>query len=211
MTSKIRLKKAFTLIEMLVVVAIVSILFSISFAAFSGAGRSAKISATKTLIETLKTAIENYSNDFGDYPPSSGKRAGLTSNGLNDGVESLVRCLSTTRKNGPYFEFSDKQLYNADEDQTAKDGPRSSFGVNTLYEVIDDWGHPLVYLHNKDYAKGQKVTELDDNMAAKKVDATGAKSGKTGQYQSLTSFQIWSCGPDGKNDGGEGDDVTSWK
>jgi prepilin-type N-terminal cleavage/methylation domain-containing protein len=203
-------RQAFTLIEMLVVVAIVGILFSMSFAAFSGAGTAARISATNTFIEQLKSALENYSNDFGDYPPSSCKRAGLTSNGTNDGIECLVRCLSTTRKNGPYFEFSDKQLLNADGDETATDGPRSSFGVKVLHEAVDDWGHPIIYLHNKDYAKGQQVTELDDNMEAKKVQALGSKSKKTGQYNSLTSFQIWSCGPDGKNDQGEGDDVKSW-
>ena len=186
--------RAFTLIEMLVVVAIIAILLSISFAAFSGAGNSAKKGATKTLIEQIKTALENYSNDFGDYPPSSPRAK--KDRGVNDGIESLVKCLMTTEKNGPYLQFSDKKLYDSDSD-----------GV---FEVVDDWGRPLVYLHNKEYAKGQKITILDEDFVGTKVDAKGAKSDKTNQYQSLSSFQIWSCGLDGKNSDGKDDDINSW-
>lgn len=186
--------RAFTLIEMLVVVAIIGILLSVSFAAFSGATGTARKGATKTMIEQIKTALENYSNDFGDYPPSSPRRS--KDKGINDGIESLVRCLMTTEKNGPYLQFSDKKLYDSDSD--------------SVYEVIDDWGRPFIYLHNKDYAKGQKVSILDENLVATSVDAKGSKSDKTSQYQSLSSFQIWSCGPDGKNNGGKDDDINSW-
>lgn len=187
-------KRAFTLIEMLVVVAIIAILLSISFAAFSGAGNSAKKAASKTLIEQIKTALENYSNDFGDYPPSSPRRS--KDKGVNDGIESLVKCLMTTEKNGPYLQFNDKQLYDSDSDGA--------------YEVIDGWGRPLIYLHNKDYAKGQKVSILDENLTAKTIDVKGTKSDKTSQYYSLSSFQIWSCGLDGLSNGGKDDDVNSW-
>ena len=187
-------KRAFTLIEMLVVVAIIAILLSISFAAFSGAGNSAKKAASKTLIEQIKTALENYSNDFGDYPPSSPRRS--KDKGVNDGIESLVKCLMTTEKNGPYLQFNDKQLYDSDSDGA--------------FEVIDGWGRPLIYLHNKDYAKGQKVSILDENLTAKTVDVKGTKSDKTTQYYSLSSFQIWSCGLDGLSNGGKDDDVNSW-
>lgn len=187
-------KRAFTLIEMLVVVAIIAILLSISFAAFSGAGNSAKKAASKTLIEQIKTALENYSNDFGDYPPSSPRRS--KDKGVNDGIENLVKCLMTTEKNGPYLQFTDKQLYDSDSDGA--------------YEVIDGWGRPMIYLHNKDYAKGQKVSILDENLTAKTVDVKATKSDKTSQYYSLSSFQIWSCGLDGLSNGGKDDDVNSW-
>ncbi|MHC4392625.1 MAG: hypothetical protein ACYS22_15105, partial [Planctomycetota bacterium] len=36
-------------------------------------------------------------------------------------------------------------------------------------------------------------------------------SGKTGQYPKYDTFLIWSAGPDGVNENGEGDDVCSWK
>lgn len=208
----LRPRNAFTLIEMLVVVAIIAILFGLSLAAYSGVNSRARISATQTTIETMKQALESYSNDFGDYPPSNPKRAGLTGNGSNDGIECLVRCLTTTKKNGPYGEslFQDKQLENIDNDTTTKNGPSSSYSVPTLHELVDAWGQPFIYLHNKDYKKGHFVTLITDKGTERSA-VKGAKSEKTGQYQSLTSFQIWSVGPNGKNENGGGDDIASWK
>ena len=34
---------------------------------------------------------------------------------------------------------------------------------------------------------------------------------KTGDYFNPSGFQIWSIGPDGINNDGEGDDICSWK
>ena len=97
-----------------------------------------------------------------------------------------------------------------DDDKTKKDGTASAMRSKELFEVSDAWGNPLIYFHNKDYARECKVTLQDgDKIRRKAVKA--AASEKTGQFQALTSFQLRSAGPDGIDDGGGEDDIVSWK
>lgn len=200
--------RGFTLIEVLVVIAVIAILSAIAFPVLSSVKTRSKAKATKVLIENLKLKLEQYASDFGDYPPSNPKLVGLPSNGVNDGIECLVRCLTTRKKNGPYYEFPEEQLKNVDRDSLVSGNPTdSTMTSRELFEVVDGFGNPLVYLHNADYDTGHKVSVGDDGDT---VSVKGVKSAKTGQFHGLRSFQLWSFGANGKNDDGEDDDVTSW-
>ncbi|MCA8921510.1 MAG: prepilin-type N-terminal cleavage/methylation domain-containing protein [Planctomycetes bacterium] len=198
-------RRGFTLVELLVVIGVIAVLAALAIPALSGVRRNSQRANTKNLITELGLAIENYQLDFGDYPPSTPKRAGLTSNGKNDGVEALVRCLTTQAKNGPYFEFKDDQLGNTDVDALPRGNPtQSTIAVAELFEVVDDWGNPLVYWNNADYDKPATCVKIDGAT----IVASAGKAGKTGQYADLTKFQLWSAGPDGEP--GTDDDVSSW-
>ncbi|MDR3234479.1 MAG: prepilin-type N-terminal cleavage/methylation domain-containing protein [Planctomycetaceae bacterium] len=61
--------KAFTLVELLVVVVIIGILAVIITAAVAGALRSAKQARIGIELSQIATAIELYKNEFGEYPP----------------------------------------------------------------------------------------------------------------------------------------------
>jgi prepilin-type N-terminal cleavage/methylation domain-containing protein len=63
--------RGFTLIEMLVVMAIVGSLVAILIPVISAARRLAKIGATKTLLAQIETALERYNDDWGAYPPDT--------------------------------------------------------------------------------------------------------------------------------------------
>lgn len=65
-------RRAFTLIELLIVVAIISILAAIAVPNFLEAQTRAKISRCKADMRTMATAIEAYAVDFVKYPFSSG-------------------------------------------------------------------------------------------------------------------------------------------
>ncbi len=72
----------------------------------------------------------------------------------NAGIEVLVACLATNT-GGPYLELGPRQLGNTDGD--TDDGSIGSalnwyFGGNELFELVDYWGNPLVYIHNRNYA-----------------------------------------------------------
>ena len=203
--DRTRPARGFTLIELLVVIAVISVLAAISIPVLGGVRKRQNATATKLLIENLKVKLEQYASDFGDFPPSTPKLVGLPSNGVNDGIECLVRCLSTKRKSGPYFEFPEGQLGNSDDD-TATGNPTGSYmTARELFELQDAFGNALIYLHNADYEKGHKVKVGDEVFPVK-----GCKSKKRGQFHGLTSYQIWSVGANGKDDQGEEDDVTSW-
>lgn len=62
------MKRAFTLIELLIVVAIIAILAAIAVPNFLEAQVRAKVSRVKSDIRTIKTAVESYRVDNNRYP-----------------------------------------------------------------------------------------------------------------------------------------------
>lgn len=62
------LVKAFTLIELLIVVAIIAILASISIPNLLEAQTRSKVSRAKADLRSIATALESYRIDFNDYP-----------------------------------------------------------------------------------------------------------------------------------------------
>ena len=106
----------FTLVEFLVVIAILGILVSLVTAGAQAARRKGAITKAKTMIASLETAIAQYEGDLGGYPPS--------------GIENLVGALQDDPGDadwgGPYMDFKVSDLEGG--------------------ELIDPWGHPYVYV-----------------------------------------------------------------
>ncbi|GAB4317233.1 MAG: hypothetical protein Kow0059_10190 [Candidatus Sumerlaeia bacterium] len=63
------MKRAFTLIELLIVVAIIAILAAIAVPNFLEAQVRSKVSRTKSDLRTFATALESYAVDHNHYPP----------------------------------------------------------------------------------------------------------------------------------------------
>ncbi len=61
---------AFTLIELLIVIAIISILASIAVPNFVHAQVRAKLARVQSDLQTISTALEAYASDVGEYPPN---------------------------------------------------------------------------------------------------------------------------------------------
>ncbi len=64
-------RSAFTLIELLLVMVILTILAGLTVMRFAGIREKANISAAKTEISTLKTALSRYELDNGHFPSSA--------------------------------------------------------------------------------------------------------------------------------------------
>ncbi|MGD0091153.1 MAG: prepilin-type N-terminal cleavage/methylation domain-containing protein [Planctomycetota bacterium] len=124
-------RHGFTLVEMLVVIAIISVLSALVLAALGTARRTANENATKAIIKLLEGALERYSTDFNDYPPSDGDETGIR------GSENLWRCLRTEKKEGPYLRDGDIKTCDSNR--------------NGEPEIADAWGRPIRYLHHHDY------------------------------------------------------------
>jgi general secretion pathway protein G len=65
-------ERAFTLIELLIVVAIIAILAAIAVPNFLEAQTRSKVARVRADLRTVATALEAYRVDNGDYPPSRG-------------------------------------------------------------------------------------------------------------------------------------------
>jgi general secretion pathway protein G len=63
-------RRAFTLVELLLVLVILGILAAIVIPKFSGRSEQAKFQAAQTQIENFKTALNNYEVDNSGYPKS---------------------------------------------------------------------------------------------------------------------------------------------
>lgn len=64
-------RRAFTLIEMLVVIAIIGVLAALVTGVASGAARSRKVKRVESDLARLVTAIEDYKAAIGTYPPDN--------------------------------------------------------------------------------------------------------------------------------------------
>lgn len=78
----------FTLIEMLLVVAIIGVLAAVVVVTFPGRERKAMIQATRGSIANVCTAIDVYETDTGRYPPS---------------LQSLISSDGAANWSGPYI------------------------------------------------------------------------------------------------------------
>ncbi len=63
-------RAGFTLVELLLVVAILATLATVVAVKFGGLGEQSRIAATRTSINSIKTAVETYEIRMGKYPGS---------------------------------------------------------------------------------------------------------------------------------------------
>lgn len=139
---------AFTVIEMLVVISVISILAGILLPAIHTAQKKAKIAKTQAMIDSINIALKQYRTDFGAYPPAD--IPGVTGETSAECVYyyTAANFIAGTATNsleisaGPYMEFRQK-----DKKSTARTADMLGDGTanDTLFQVIDSWGNPLIY------------------------------------------------------------------
>jgi type II secretory pathway pseudopilin PulG len=197
----------------MVVLLIIAALAGMLAPALFSARRRADRNLTSQEITRLRLGVENFADldPYGDWPPATLAPLGVAgSNGVNEGNESLVVCLSTQRGEGPYFEFEFDRLANLDGDagpeKVLREGFRSPYAGNELKEYVDVWGNPYVYFPAAAY--GTKAAYTDGDGVP--FEAAVTRDTDTGTYPARLNFVIWSSGPDGRNENGGGDDIVSW-
>lgn len=113
------LRKGMTLIEVLVVIAIISALGALSLPVYHKAKKRALIVKTEAIINSLEAALSMYSTDFGDYPHYNGEGSSILVSLLQGPVESELW-------KGPYIRFKGKDL-------------------DIEGNILDSWKSPLSY------------------------------------------------------------------
>ena len=98
--KKHRPESAFTLVELLIVIAIIAILASLVLAAAGGVQKKGARSRTEGEIAAIVAAMESFKADNGDYP----------TNNLTNSSACLVTNLMPTNGGKVYYEFKTKWL-----------------------------------------------------------------------------------------------------
>ncbi len=133
-TQRALFARAFTLVELMVVIAVISILGAMLLGGLARARRNSNISLTQQTLDRLRLNIELHVNDFNDFPPAGG------ADGIA-GSEALLEALRTEKKNGPYISLQDIKTCDSNG--------------NGRNEIADSWGQPIHYLHHKDYGRAK--------------------------------------------------------
>ena len=190
MKTKKRLE-GFTLVELLIVIAIIGILAGLAMQGISAVRESTSAAMTTTDIQSLRQAIEQYVQDEGIYPGQDTPSKKFDEE-LND-FPKLYNALFGEKKpdgpggrNAPYSELSSEKIAVYDEEEeiyrVAKRSELDDVDVDKF--VLDAWGEPLIYRCNK----GRKREPFMRNKH---------------------SFDLYSMGPDSENQTIEGDDEVN--
>ncbi|MBI1871718.1 MAG: prepilin-type N-terminal cleavage/methylation domain-containing protein [Chlamydiae bacterium] len=186
-------KKAFTLVEVLIVLSIMGVIMSLLLGAVLKARGKVKLSKVHVLMDSISAALRMYADDFGDYPPDNSL--------LNLSNPSSAECLyyylgatfirgrNSSVNAGPYMRFKGEEL-RAVADKSSCDFDGDGFGDDPTKEIIDPWENKTS--QNPD---GKQI------LIYHKIPT---------HNPSLNKFELYSIGPNGVNDNGSGDDVTNW-
>jgi prepilin-type N-terminal cleavage/methylation domain-containing protein len=205
----------FTLIEIMVVIAILATLIASGSLMIGIAMKKQKKMTTEGRLQALASAIEQLrSNDqLGRYPPTQisklkitgfdGSKFGGEPNATNLGIETLyvVFRLPGINVMPPGL---DDAIENTDDDKAL--APLGKLAKSDLFEYVDAWGNPIVYINSTDYRSPEKVEQyVLGNEARENVKVAPRKNEKSGEVERGDSYQLFSIGADQKP--GTDDDI----
>ena len=173
--------KGFTLIEILVVIAIILVLAGITVVAVMGTRERARVAATKGLVTALVSAIQEYYETFKEYPADGVNGPDVSVTGGRQGSAALFyllcRELKVTRtvgpsgasyqettNVGPFFKYKRKFLTRKVKDPNTdkvefKDGWNRAIEYDRVFWPEDGSGvQELNGWHNKSFHTGVAKT-----------------------------------------------------
>ncbi len=203
-----QLPAAFTLLELVVVISVITILMALSFPVFRGVQDQAKNVEAKNDLIQIVNAVNAYYTDYGKYPLSD-ESADTTVDGLNANTNDIL--FNKLRGQGLDLTANPKDIAFTSL-PAAKDPshPRSGIGTvaPTKGQFFDPWGTPYVIRLDTTFNDLVEPNPYKENAG----DPTGVSGGVI----------AWSFGKDTKSEsiptpandkkaGTNLDDVISWQ
>ncbi len=181
-----RRRRGFTLMELLIVIAIMAILAGLLVPVIFYVQKQAKISATKAEIGGLKTALAQYDFSFGQFPPdTSATAAGVIDAQLDKSSEILVYYLCTEFKMNPTRPHHVKASANAGPFYTVDHDKFVDTDGDGFRELPDPWGRLYEYDCLRDDATGYTPCTTD------------GPDPRQGVAKNPTHYDVFSRGPEG--------------
>ena len=219
---------AFTLIELLTVIAIIAILMGLLFPAIAAAKEQARRTAAGNTVRNIVNACKSYQTDYGKFPPvptaldakgnySYGDKTGGGCTLPNDNLFDILRSIGTrgvnignamNKRQQKYFEMG-----KAKDPKSPRDGfiDGTEFTTGTQGQLMDPWGTQYCIVldaaDNGTIDMSEYFTDLSGPQNVLRVSVAVFSMGKDGQrggkgYQNRYRKA---------NSGEAPDDIVSWQ
>ena len=161
-------RRAFTLVEMLIVITLISLLAALTLGGYTYAMNSSKRRLTTGTFEAIKLALERYNTEFGEYPQPTGSKVmasfppGTSTYDISgaaclyqaltgDGYDQIkgVTAATSSATGGSAGSSSDGKTEGIAEvnNKMFVEVPQTIFTRSgSTYILIDGFGHPFQYL-----------------------------------------------------------------
>ncbi len=218
------MKKAFTLLELLVVVLILGLLSTIAVGVYTRQVERAKVATARATISAIELAVARYQIDTGEYPPSGSGALPHSTPGTYQGngymQVALMSSLSgsssvplSPRWQGPYLSVKNDIL--GDLNGFRVDDPnRPTAIVPGTLQILDPWQQPYRYVRSMSLANGTNDPDnYTQNNGTRLPDGSDPQRpahpfAQLETYYNASTFQISSKGPDGATLTSAGDHGT---
>ncbi len=140
-----RAKKAFTLVELMIVIAIIGVLVGMLTPMISGAYKKALSTNSKTFMSNIAAALERYKDDNGDYPKflTAEPRVNLDD---ADNAERLYKALTGKTPEGGRLSAADRKELNRRCTNYMDFNMNSIVKKGGKWKIMDSFGNPNIYV-----------------------------------------------------------------
>jgi len=177
---------AFTLVEMLIVIAVIAVLAAMLMVGIQSARKGIKENATRVEVKNLELAMTNYYSTWGEYPPDRD-----TSLNLDDSSEALVYFLGSTFRVSPG---------SGEVAATRNADPSFNFPADRLRDPDSDGRDSFIDLLGE--ARTVPYFRFDNNEPSTDDETNwGNLSATNSNYTNVNTngVDIWSAGWDGED------------
>ncbi len=138
-------KKGFTLIELMIVIAIIGVLVGLLTPMISNAQKNAVKSTSKTLFSNIVNSLERYKDEYGYFPTFLTTRERTN---LDDGnnAEYLVKAITGVDCDGKRLSQSDRATYNRKGRKFLEFNSNNLIQQNGKWKIVDGFQNPNLYV-----------------------------------------------------------------